>query len=971
MIKIILVMLFMSLFLTILPGAEAIAWSNDTLNNFSVPICHQEFSDVTNCGNIAGQSTVSNPGGVGEENMIDGDFSTFDNAANFGNIITVNSIYYLPNFSINYSWEYKIDKRDGAEPEAGNITIPDSCINNNFLNLTIIATVDDIDTKGQANFTCDSTLIHQANSSVAGFDFYIYEEAMNWAIINFSDGTSHTTENLTFGNGVQNITRYLLVPLDVEFIINAFLNISRGGANVTDLFDRADNPTVGGVWEQFNNASIFQNRVMLADSSGATFPRINTTISRVERVGFEFNISDKQLSGFNGTNPALFLDKNGSNIIIIETKNDGLIYFVNSTGTHSFDSWKVNQTFLIELKNISFVTDTYDIYVNGVLNITNVSFKINANDMDNILIRTQTSALGIVFIDNITVNNEPPINPTLFIDKVNVWNFTGNFEQKDNRTNNLASILLQHLNSTFLVGSNYHIPFIFGADNPSSIDYLAMSFNNFGLTRNSITSVNNTFETKRETFVINISIDSDRYDSDTATFHYGTASHSVTRTASGNDRIYSSTIDIPLVNSSGKINNFYWEINLFEGETKTTSFEGLVGADFEFNQTVNDTLLTTCNSTYPTLSVNYTVYDEETLDLINSSFDVVFNWKLNESSLLLGNNSINEVSNLSHQFCININETFITSAQINLEASGYSDRTYTFSNESFSNVTTHQLLYLLNESDTSNIIIEVKDEGFSPLRGYTVKIFRINTGGGEDILVTQDITDVFGQIVAKLVEDDVKYKFEFFDTNNTLVRTVEDVVVACRATICIIPFVISDTTNDFDRFLYDECAGIEDLQCSLTFSNVTNTFTFTWVDTSGDSLTMRLFVERLAINGTQIICNNVSTSASSSLTCPVGGSIFSYRSQAFRKVGSTEIRLLLLNNKVGDEVGTFGLEGLMWGFILLFTMVMFGLWSPPVGISLYLAGVIMLGVTQIIYINPAIIIAQVAIGVLAIWALRQ
>jgi len=74
--------------------------------------------------------------------------------------------------------------------------------------------------------------------------------------------------------------------------------------------------------------------------------------------------------------------------------------------------------------------------------------------------------------------------------------------------------------------------------------------------------------------------------------------------------------------------------------------------------------------------------------------------------------------------------------------------------------------------------------------------------------------------------------------------------------------------------------------------------------------------------------------------------------------------------KVGDLVDIFGLEGLLWGFILLFTLISVGSFNPAVGIVLYLAGFIVLGAIGIISVSPAIFFAQLIIGILFIWAVR-
>ena len=161
------------------------AGGNDTIQvevyNIDEYKCYQEFADLTTCGNTAGNS-ITESGYVGEENMIDGSWSTYTQVGNLGNIIKVNSVYYINSLNTNYTWQYKIDKGGGLEPEFANLTVPFSCVHDDLLNLSITATVVDGSSKGYANFTCDDTLLYQANSSDVGFDFYIYEEAMIWAI---------------------------------------------------------------------------------------------------------------------------------------------------------------------------------------------------------------------------------------------------------------------------------------------------------------------------------------------------------------------------------------------------------------------------------------------------------------------------------------------------------------------------------------------------------------------------------------------------------------------------------------------------------------------------------------------------------------------------------------------------------------------------------------------------------------------
>ena len=134
---------------------------------------------------------------------------------------------------------------------------------------------------------------------------------------------------------------------------------------------------------------------------------------------------------------------------------------------------------------------------------------------------------------------------------------------------------------------------------------------------------------------------------------------------------------------------------------------------------------------------------------------------------------------------------------------------------------------------------------------------------------------------------------------------------------------------------------------------------------------MRLEVIRYQFNESIIVCNTTSIETVSSLTCDVGGDKASYKGQVFRVVnGQNEIRLGLINVNIGAYFSTFGIEGLLWVFILLFTALGIGAFNPVVGISLYGVGFIIMGVIGLISMPLTVFFANTIICVLFVWALR-
>ncbi len=475
---------------------------------------------------------------------------------------------------------------------------------------------------------------------------------------------------------------------------------------------------------------------------------------------------------------------------------------------------------------------------------------------------------------------------------------------------------------------------------------------------NNNVSLNSTaLDTQFQSFIINVTYDSGLWTSIITSLVYNGTSFTTTRIGSGDEALFTRGLDIPIVRDRSNL-SFNWEFTL-SNSTDTSIFNSNT-----FFQDVSPTNMSLCGSPLATSGLNFSVFDEiDPSKAINvSAFANSLNWFLGTGTVKK-NISFSNTNVFNVEMCISHNETFHTENRIQLVEPGYDNRLYELIFVDVTNVTTNFDLFMLNESFASNIIIEVKDAGLVPFEGVTTEIRRFYPVDNEYRLVETQITDHFGQFVASLVENDVRYKFRFLDSNGVQLKETGDVVIACRSSICVIPFVIEDTTNDFERF-----QNITGFDWTLSFDNGTNTFLYSWADTTGETHTKRLLVERKAFNGSAIICNSTSTAATGSLSCGVGDADAQYTAQIFRD--SAHRRLSVLSVFVGSSYKDFGLEGLIWTFFLTMTMIAVGIFWPPAGIVLYILGIFVLGVGNIIYISAPLIIAQIVIGVLFIWAIR-
>lgn len=562
---------------------------------------------------------------------------------------------------------------------------------------------------------------------------------------------------------------------------------------------------------------------------------------------------------------------------------------------------------------------------------TSINFNCSAStpleSLSNITLWTNSS--GTFQIENYTTGLTGVSNSTTFIDSfTSVGNYLWN---------------CQGCNATSCA---------FGSNRTLTIDSISENSQTFNAT---------TSEFSQENFRINITY-SDLFSSVVANLVYNGTSYLGTNVfESGKDITFSRNIDIPsIAGSTAETRPFYWEIAL--------SGIGSARVNSSFNnQTIDPLFFTICNATYPSpIYVNYTVYDENNLSLLNVSFDATFSFGIGGSTDTKNVSFDISDSLYEYLFCTNTNKTFIVDANIELTKSGYFPRTFFLDDESYTNTSTTLTSFFLSPrvQNGTNIIIAVTDSGLQPLENYVVKIDRYYTSDNTYRTIISEKTDEFGQFATNLIENDVKYKFRFFNPSGVLVKTTQDVTIACRTSICVLPFVIEDTTDVFDPF-----DDVTDFDYTLSYSNVTNNITATWNDVTGDIITMRLFVKRILINGTTTICNVSSTLSLGNLVCDTGGIKASYGAQLFRtELGETEKRITILNFKIGEDFKIYGKEGLFWGFILLFTLIAVGVFSPVAAVILYLFGFIIFGFLGIFSFNFEIVMANILLVVIFIWA---
>lgn len=779
-----------------------------------------------------------------------------------------------------------------------------------------------------------------------------------------------------------------------------------GVKNITGLVNNWTNGIIGnGHWgstldngvtninlSQFSNNFSMNFWLNRTGSAKAGFPRIFDAGSGVEDI----MLRQPDTSGdvqfvIDNTGATKILLSLGRWYMITVTRNvSGYDIYVN--GVHNSSIVKTNHVFAGDvfcLFNGGSSCNTENPALNIIIDEVGLWNKtltqVNIDDLYN-------SGDGISYDPSITSN---PGNLLIQLDYPSDNSFTSNSNLTFNATitptdANLTNTTIYLYNSTIDLINNSWINLTGEVANISNFDILGLEFgehtwnilacgtnstngticdfatSNYTFTRQQF-EVNQEFydfqiyETENSTFYMNLTVDPSATLFSANLIYNGTPFlvETINNLGAGKYQLIRE-IDIPSVQGNNT-KSYFWQVTLDSG-----SGFNLQNSTQQL-QNVSDTNI----STYDTTPIiNYTIYDEETLETVNASFDGSFTWYLgtgteneNESYSRSRNNSflfhtIPDFKNFSANSIIKLHN-----ATSELFSKNYIDRTFEFSGYRFTQDIQEQELYLLSTSNGTNVIIEVKDSGLTPLENYLVTIERFYPDKNIFRMVEQQKTDAFGQFSARLIENSVRYKFVFRNPDNEIVKTLENVKIACRSSICIAQFVIEETESFFERYF-----GLDNYAANVSFNNNTRVFTATWNDNRGESQTHRFSIIRYLFNGTTYVFNETSIANTGSFTYTAPNIEASYTASLYRKVGNSEILIYTTQEKIGGLSDIFGREGLMWSFLLLITLIMIGSFHPLWGMVFYMVGFFALAVLDIAYVPPAILIAELVIGVLFIWA---
>jgi hypothetical protein len=262
---------------------------------------------------------------------------------------------------------------------------------------------------------------------------------------------------------------------------------------------------------------------------------------------------------------------------------------------------------------------------------------------------------------------------------------------------------------------------IYANDTIGNLD--ATTFNwDYKIFENGRTYNSSTFETKNETFVIDITSNN----LTNAWFNYGGFYYPTT----GTD-IRTTILSMPLVSASTN-KTFYWILQ-YGNENITT---------YSSNQTIQSFLV---NRTGTKQYVNITIKDEYDNSIINSTtMNTLFDYYIDKGGYTNQHQEIDVKDGIHGLFSTPNILKWSADGRLYYYATGYQPRSYFIDDETYTNSSiTQKTLYLLLQSDGILVRYKIYDSAGNLLDGVRITAYKIV--GSSEVLVEQVLTDDLGE----------------------------------------------------------------------------------------------------------------------------------------------------------------------------------------------------------------------------------
>lgn len=302
--------------------------------------------------------------------------------------------------------------------------------------------------------------------------------------------------------------------------------------------------------------------------------------------------------------------------------------------------------------------------------------------------------------------------------------------------------------------------------------------------------------------------------------------------------------------------------------------------------------------------------------------------------------------------------------EIRYSTTDFQERSYffTLTNRTYSELT----LYLIEDTPSEDILLNLFDEFTNPLPEYTIKLLRYYASEDGYVEVDMGKTNSEGQTQVRATRNGPYYKFRILDTDGDVIQTTTATQI-----------------YDTELNLYVTLGGsvgqlmneLNSVSYSLTYLNTTKQFKFSW-DNSDNTVTnaqLKIYTTDLQTGDT--LYNSSSTASSSGTIylsiAEVNGT--TYKALAYLTFsGDTTATLVgTLTHTFEGIVETFGKYGLLLTFFILIAVSMIGIWNPAALTILIPTALTVTRIAQFHALDKTWIVSIWAVGIIILYIIRD
>jgi len=437
---------------------------------------------------------------------------------------------------------------------------------------------------------------------------------------------------------------------------------------------------------------------------------------------------------------------------------------------------------------------------------------------------------------------------------------------------------------------------------------------------------------------------------------YNGSTKTTVKTTVGAYDIYTATFITPFVSGSDLTSNisFHWDANI--------TFNSIIYANtFTYNQTVEKLGLDNC-STYTTKVLNITILRSDTEKEENATLEGYF--KLWEGSKTNSYRAFNLTwsGESNYGVCSLRNGTFSIFAQLEFDNAEFDVTDYYLANATISNVTSYLDLYFVPNATT--VTFSVNDQNDNEVQDVYISILKYDFPTNSYITTQVIKTNTYGEAVGNIILNTQWYKFLLLYDGEIKLETE--------------PIKIGSTSRNFRINLlvdfFDLYNIVDGVTTSLTFTNSTRNFAYTFLNPSGTVITACLdIIERTTIADVDVNSSCIS-SAGGTILLNIG-STAEVVGRTFLATGSVNVNPWKITDILGasfeDGYRKYGKDGIFLSFLVRLTFALMGIWNPIVAIILLVVADIGMVAMGLYYLEWPTFMVYIILASITIWRLKN